>query len=267
VIATVVGCGWLGLPLAGALVDAGLEVRGTTTRRSRFGAIAAVGAQPARLSLGPGPEGETGVLDGADRVFVCVPPSGPEGEYAAALEALAREAASRGAAHLLVCSSTGVHEGADDHPVVREADVPSLDRAGPRARRLLEAEAAVRDGPLPATVARLAGLWGYGRHPVRSLAGRELDGPDVPVNLVHRDDAIRALLRLSLPEPTLGTYAVVAAEHPPRGAFYRGEAKRLGLPAPRFHDRPKPGKRVSGEALAEAVGVRPRWRPGDPEAP
>jgi nucleoside-diphosphate-sugar epimerase len=267
VIATVVGCGWLGLPLAGALVDAGLDVRGTTTRRARFGAIAAVGAQPALLTLGPRPEGETGVLDRADRIFVCVPPSGPEGGHAGAVAALAREAASRGAAHLLLCSSTGVHEGSDDHPTVREADVPALDSAGPRARRLLEAEAAVRHGALPATVARLAGLWGYGRHPARSLAGRELDGPDVPVNLVHRDDVIRALLRLSLPEPTLGTYAVVAGEHPPRGAFYRAEARRLGLPAPRFHDRPKPGKRVSGEALARAVGVRPRWRPGDPEAP
>jgi nucleoside-diphosphate-sugar epimerase len=267
VIATVVGCGWLGLPLAGALIDAGLEVRGTTTRAARFAAIAAVGAQPARLRLGSPLEGEATVLDGADRVVVCVPPSGVADGYGAALAELAREAAARGAGHLLLCSSTGVHEGADDHPVVREEDAGPPERLGPRARRLLEAEAAVRDGPLPATVARLAGLWGHGRHPARSLAGRELDGPDVPINLVHRDDVIEALLRLLLPEPTLGTYAVVADAHPPRGAFYRSEARRLGLEPPRFRDRPRPGKRVSGEALAVAVGVRPRWRPGDPEAP
>lgn len=257
----VVGCGWLGLPLAAELAGAGHDVHGTTTREARLPAIAAVGATPHRLVAGAGSLGDASVLDRADRVVVAVPPSG----LAGAATALVRAAAARGAKHLLLCSSTGVYAGGPGHPWVREDDVGEA--PSPRAARLLAIEAAVRDGPVPSTVARLGGLWGHGRHPVRSLAGRELDGPDVPVNLLHRDDAVRALIALISPRPTPGTFSVVADAHPPRGAFYRAEARRLGLPEPRFRDAPADGKRVCGEALASAVGLRPRWRPGDPDAP
>lgn len=264
-----VGCGWLGSPLAAALAAAGHDVDGTTTREARFPEVAAVGATPHRLVLGAALAGDVPVLDGAERVVVAVPPSGmggwTRGDPAAAAWALLRAAAERGAKHLLLCSSTRVYAGGPEHPWVTEEDVG--DAPSSRAARLLAIEAAVRDGPVPATIARLGGLWGHGRHPVRSLAGRELGGPDVPVNLLHRDDAVRALIALISPRPTLGTFSVVADAHPPRGAFYRAEARRLGLPEPRFHDAPAPGKRVSVEALADAVGVRPRWRPGDPEAP
>lgn len=274
----VIGCGWLGLPLAAELVAAGHDVHGTATREARLPEIAAVGATPHRLVVGAGSLGDASLLDRADRVVVAVPPSGlagdpggrpdgggPDGDPAAAADALARAAAERGARHLLLCSSTGVYAGGPEHPWVGEDDVGEA--PSPRAARLLAIEAAVRDGPVPATIARLGGLWGHGRHPVRSLAGRELGGPDVPVNLLHRHDAVRALVALIAPRATPGTFSVVADVHPPRGAFYRAEARRLGLPEPRFRDVPADGKRVSGEALADAVGVRPRWRPGDPEAP
>ena len=211
----VVGCGWLGLPLAAGLAADGHEVTGTTTRAARFGELRARGVRPERLVASPGTDGavridgDTRIFDGADRVVVAVSPSGDYEAYPKAIAGLVDQAARSHAEHLTLCSSTGVYPGTPEHPLVREEDASQA--ASPRARFLLAAEEAVRRGAVAATIVRLAGLWGHGRHPARSLAGRQLDGPDVPVNLVHRDDAIRALLRLSLPDPTLGTYAVVAA--------------------------------------------------------
>lgn len=267
----VVGCGWLGLPLAASLAADGHEVIGTTTRRERFAELRGSGVRPERLVAVPGTDGEVridgdaAVFHGADRVVVAVSPSGAYAAYAKAIAALADAAAEPAAAHLTLCSSTGVYPGSPEHPTVREEDAsPS---ASPRARYLLSAEEAVRDGPVASTIVRLAGLWGHGRHPARSLAGRELDGPDVPVNLVHRDDAIAAIRRLTMPTPTTGTFSVVAHQHPPRGPFYRSEARRLGLPEPTFSDVAKPGKRVSAQALADATGFRAAWMPGDEDAP
>lgn len=266
-----VGCGWLGLPLAASLAADGHDVIGTTTRRARFAELRRGDVRPERLVAAPGTDGEVridgdaSILDGADRVVVAVSPSGDYAAYPRAIAALADAAADREATHLTLCSSTGVYPGSPEHPTVREEDAsPS---ASPRARFLLSAEEAVRERPVAATIVRLAGLWGHGRHPARSLAGRELDGPDVPVNLVHRDDAIAAIRGLTMPTPTTGTFSVVAHEHPPRGSFYRSEARRLGLPEPTFSDAAKPGKRVSAQALAEAIGFRARWMPGDGDAP
>jgi len=267
----VIGCGWLGLPLAASLAAAGHEVTGTTTRPERLTEIRTCGVRPKRLLLAPGADGvvridgDTGISAGVDRVIVAVSPSGDYETYPKAIAALVGEAARSEAAHLTLCSSTGVYPGTPAHALVREEDAsPS---ASARARHLLAAETAVRDGPVAATIVRLAGLWGYGRHPVRSLAGRTLDGPELPVNLLHRDDAIAAITALILPSPTTGTYSVVAEEHPPRGSFYASEARRLGLPEPTFSDAARSGKRVSAQALADATGFRARWMPGDADAP
>jgi hypothetical protein len=78
---------------------------------------------------------------------------------------------------------------------------------------------------------------------------------------------IAAVRAVALGEPVTGTYAVVADAHPTRAEFYPAEARRLGLPPPRFGPGPTPGKRVSGERLAAATGFRPRWAPGAPLAP
>lgn len=276
----VVGCGWLGLPLAQAWAHDGHEVHGTTTRTERLAEIARQGVIAHRLAATPHLEGDSDALSDADRVVLALPPSGVGDLYASAVAQIVAAAARAG--QIVHVSSTGVHPDRPGHPETREDDL--ADDPTPRAQRLLDAEVAVhaaakREGarvdptdarhpaPPATTVLRLAGLWGYGRHPVRYLAGRTRPGGDAPVNLLHRDDAIAAVQAITFPQPVPGTFAVVADEHPPRGAFYRGEAIRLGLPAPHFEPGPSPGKVIVGERLARATGFRPRWRPGDPDAP
>ncbi len=259
----VVGLGWLGTALAADLAADGHDVHGTRTSLEGRDELAQHGLTLHRLAARPELEGDAAVLQGADRVVVALPPSGVGDAYGEALARLAR--AARDAGQLVHCSSTGVYPDRPGHPWTREEDV--ADDPDPRAARLLAAERAVRAGGPPATVLRLAGLWGHGRHPVRFLAGRERPGGDAPVNLVHRDDVIAAVRAVALGDPVTGTYAVVADEHPTRAAFYPAEARRLGLPPPRFGPGPTPGKRVSGERLAAATGFRPRWAPGDPRAP
>lgn len=259
----VVGLGWLGTALAIDLAAEGHDVHGTRTGLDGRDALARQGVTLQRLVARPELDGEAAILAAADRVVFALPPSGLGDAYGDAIGRLAQAAVDAG--QLVHCSSTGVHPDLPGHPVTGEDDL--ADAPGPRAARLLAAERAVREAGPPATVLRLAGLWGYGRHPVRFLAGRERPGGDAPVNLVHRDDVIAAVRAVALGNPVLGTYAVVADAHPSRAEFYPSEARRLGLPPPRFGPGPSPGKRISGERLAAATGFRPRWAPGDPSAP
>lgn len=259
----VVGCGWLGLPLAARYARDGHDVHGTTTRAARVDALREQGVTPHLLRAGAQLDGDAAVLGGADRVVIAVPPSGTADGYPEAIARLAQAAADAGG--IVHCSSTGVYPDRSGHPVTREPDV--AERPTPRAARLLAAEAAAQATSAPVAILRLGGLWGYGRHPVRFLAGRERPGGDAPVNLIHRDDVIDAVRAVASEPFVEGVFSVVADPHPTRAAFYTAEAERLGLEPPRFAPGPSGGKRVVADRLRDATGWRARWRPGDPAAP
>jgi nucleoside-diphosphate-sugar epimerase len=81
------------------------------------------------------------------------------------------------------------------------------------------------------TILRLAGLVGPGRHPGRFYGGRDRAVPqsDAPLNLVHREDVIRAI-ELVIDRDLWGmTLNVCAADHPKKGKFYQTAAEALGL--------------------------------------
>jgi nucleoside-diphosphate-sugar epimerase len=103
-------------------------------------------------------------------------------------------------------------------------------------RRLLEGEHLLRDSPFPATVVRLAGIYGPGRtrliDSVRQGTTICPAGEPLYINLIHRDDAVGALhrlMRLAYPAPLY-----LGVDHCPvdRGALLRWLAARLGVPSP-----------------------------------
>lgn len=103
----------------------------------------------------------------------------------------------------LFTSSTGVYAQSDGEWVDEESPTEPETFSG---RRLVEGERAVLGGPFPATVVRLAGIYGPGR--TRSIE-RGLEVPasyEQPIytNRIHRDDCAGALRHLTLlpdPEP------------------------------------------------------------------
>ena len=55
---TILGCGWLGLPLAKALVKAGYSVKGSTTREENLETLREAGLEPFLVELDPEVNGE-----------------------------------------------------------------------------------------------------------------------------------------------------------------------------------------------------------------
>lgn len=229
----IAGCGDVGTRLGLRLAADGHAVWGL--RRDPASLPAPIRPLAADLAAGTGLDT---LPDGLDHV-VCTIAAGGGGEAAyrqAYVEAPLRlfEALERRGARVervLFTSSTSVY-GQDDGSEVDET--APAEPASPTAALLRRGEQEVLDGPYPAVVLRLAGLYGPGRTWLidQLRTGRARCTPGVWSNRIHVLDAARAcahLLFLREPQPLYNG----ADDHPaPLCEVLDWLAGRLGVPAP-----------------------------------
>ncbi|NVO33044.1 NAD(P)H-binding protein [Hymenobacter lapidiphilus] len=249
----VLGCGWLGLPLAQALMAAGYPMRGTTTTPSQLLALHNAGIQPFLLRLAPAltpTDADTlnVLLQGVEVLILNVPPGRGPGQpeaYPIILGQVAEAAAKAGVAHVLLVSSTGVYP--DQARIMHEDDA----QASPEAESHLLRGEALFQGP-NSTVVRMAGLMGPGRQPGRFLAGRTgVAHGEAPVNMIHLHDCI-GLLQNVLKQNVWGhTLNGCAASHPSRRTFFTAAASHLGLEPPTFAEGTSGGKQIDSAAIRQ----------------
>ena len=90
---SILGCGWLGLPLAKHFIAQGYTVKGSTTRAERLGELEAAGVQTVRFNLAAIDERACRELcAGSEVLVIAVPPGRGEGRslYAERLGVFAR---------------------------------------------------------------------------------------------------------------------------------------------------------------------------------
>lgn len=255
---SILGCGWLGLPLAEALARRGHTVHGSTTTPEKKERLDAAGVRPHHLVIGEEVEGEgLDAFFAAEVLIFCVPPSAAGAAYPDQAKAVRRAAEAGGTGWVVMTSSTSVYPNLD--AVVTESDAGA--REGMPLRRngadVLAAERVFYGATaFDTTILRLAGLYGYGRHPARYFAGREeLRGGEAPVNLVHRDDVIGVIEAVIERDARGATFNVCADHHPTRRRLYPAVAERLGLDPPVFDGAEAEGyKIVSSRKLQERLG-------------
>jgi len=216
----IVGLGWLGEALAIELARRGGDVRGT--HRS-----------DCDLLTQELPALEGGVL------FLNTPPL-PTLSPQTYLARLVRVRPER----VVFISSTSVYGARCGE--VDEASAPAPDTVG--GEWLCEVEAELRKKfAAKLLVVRPGGLIGGERHPVFHLQGRSgLSGGNERVNLIHRADLIRIILKAPA-ELTLVN--AVAPAHPRKAEYYGAWAQKLSLPAPGFVDGPHSARLIGSRAL------------------
>lgn len=255
----IVGLGWLGLPLARALLAEGIEVSGTKTTTDGIAAARAVGIDCYHLQLTPelvcdGDDLQQ-LMEEAQALIILLPPSKVNvPAYVNAIEQLVDTAITFQIPRVIFTSSTSVYGnaiGEIDENSQRHAETAS-------GQALIEVENWLHALPnISVDILRLAGLVGENRHAGRFLAGKKsLKGATQPVNLVHQDDVIAAILLL-LRQPKGGhIYNLCAPQHPQRADFYRQASQSLNLEAPEFCTEPavNAGKIVKGERICQELG-------------
>ena len=262
----VVGAGFIGAAVARALLPETAVVLASRSGRPREEA-----ADARAVALDVTDEGlDVGALAEADRLVIGYAPGRGGDRRALYVDGTRRllQRIGRPLRRVVWLGSTSAiadHDGWVDEDF---SPMPETDRG--RVQR--EAEAVVFDfgeaTGTPVLALRLGGLYGPGRELDRIYRSRSPDpfpghGYN-PTNLVHRDDAVAAVLAaLSAPADVHGIVHVVDDDHTPRRRMYEALARRHGVEAAAWRDpEPSPpvpvGKRVANARLKDWLGVRLR---------
>ena len=263
-IISVLGCGWLGLPLAEKLKSEGYRMKGSTTTASKMKQMEQKGIQPYFIRLNPSiNEDYDPSFFECETLILNIPPSRKQPDisefYPAQIEEIIR--LGENIKKVLFISSTSVYPNLNRE--VHEKDAGgSLSNSG---QALLKAEEILKSQRnFKVTTLRFCGLYNAERNPGRFLAGRKLsmNGRD-KVNLIHLEDCIHIIFEILKNEMWEETFNACADAHPEKQEFYSLATQKLGLEPPAFDENTDSSyKIISSEKLKKHLNYN--FRHPDP---
>ena len=257
---SLLGCGWLGLPLAKKLLEEGHSVKGSTTSMEKVSKLSEEGLIPYRIQLfAEGVQGDlSAFLEDSDLLIIDIPPglrSDPEANFIGKIGRLKDFIEKSGVKKVLFVSATSVYEDTEEFPVYTEDD--SLNGTAENSRQLKSAENELKNSEqYETTIVRFGGLFGPGRHPVTYLSGRKnIKDPKAPVNLIHLEDCIGIISKIIEKEAWGVTFNAVYPEHPTKEGYYSRIAAEKNLAIPEFDlEKVSKGKIIGSVTLEEVLG-------------
>jgi len=231
----ILGCGWLGTPLAKTL-QARYSVIVSTTRAEQQQQLITQGLSATLLSI-PCPQRRLRLSPIMQQsvLIIALPPKFRSGQrdYVDHIKSIVAAAKHNNISQLILISSTAVYEGLTGK--VTEQSLLSL--ASDKAKMIAQAEQyvlAYTDDNHQGCVIRLGGLVGEKRYPGYFLAGKQqlLNG-GAPVNLIHQVDAI-GIIQAVVNQQSSGIFNGVCDTHISKQQFYQQACLLKGLVSPTF---------------------------------
>lgn len=236
---SILGCGWLGLPLAQHLVSLGYPVKGSSTSAQKLELLQGAGIMPFQIRSEPELIGDIDPFFDAKVLFLNIPfrRNLPDPHYyKQQIDAVISHAASSPIEFIIFAGTTSIYPDTVREAVEDAALVPQ----NKRSETLLQIEHALMDHPgFQATVLRFAGLYGGERKIGRMLAGKEgLGDGDSPVNLIHLEDCIGIVTAIIQKDIRGEVFNACSDGHPTRKQLYTCAARHNRFEAPQFNDQP-----------------------------
>ena len=234
---SILGCGWLGLPLAKSLLQNGFSIKGSTTSLEKISLLESEGITPylVRLEEQKISASVADFLADSQILIINIPPKlrgGSTENFVAKITTLLPFIENSTVEKVLFVSSTSVY--GEDNEFVSEVTVLNPDTEGGRQLAIVE-NVLQKNNRFQTTILRFGGLISDERNPVRFLSGREnIENPDAPINLIHQDDCIGIIEKIIALNSWDETYNAVAPFHPTRQEYYTQKATELNLALPKF---------------------------------
>ena len=263
---SILGCGWLGFPLAKKLIEIGFEVKGSTTSENKLAVLKSNKIAPYLLELTETKISEciSDFLNDSDILIIDIPPglrkiteATSEKTFVAKIENLIPFIEKSTVKKVIFISSTSVYSDTAVISTVSENTVLNPDTES--GKQLVEVENLLRNNSnFQTTIIRFGGLIGEDRNIVKMLTGKtNVANPDAPINLIHQEDCIEIICEILKQNCWNETFNAVAPNHPTRKNYYSGKAKQFHLTAPLFNENETNfGKIVSSEKLETILGYR-----------
>lgn len=232
---SILGCGWLGLPLGKFLVEKGHAVKGSTTSVDKMPLLLTVGIQPFLLKFSPQMEaisnGDISQFLDSEILIICIPPrAGKYGEdfHVQQIQSLIENLNTFSIKSIIYTSSTSVYPELNQQ--MTEEDEVNENHA------LIKVENLLKMLSRNVTILRCGGLMGQERIPAKYFAGKTINTGKIPVNYVHQDDVIQIITMVLEKGYWNETFNVVSPEHPMREEVYLKNCADLGFEKPIFEE-------------------------------
>ena len=220
---SILGCGWLGLPLAKRLVQKGHQVKGSTTSARKMAVIKSAGIIPYLIKL---TESEPRLSDfiNADILIITIPL-----KQITPFDNLIKKLPST--IKLIYTSSTVVY--------LPSAEPINEKGALDMGHSLVIIEQLIQNAMNQSTIIRLAGLFDERRHPGRWFKNKLLTNPEDPVNLIHLEDCLGIIEQIIAQQVWDEIFNACADEHPSRKDFYTRASRAIACSTPRINKKNK----------------------------
>ena len=264
---SIIGCGWLGLPLAKTCIEEGITINGSTTSKDKLEDLKGFKIKPFLITLNS--SGISGnyseFLTGSETVIINIPPGlrrNPTKNHVAEIKHLMLAIEKHAIKNVLYISSTSVFEDQTDFPIITSKTLPN--GTSSIAKQLIEIEQMLQvNSNFNTTILRFGGLIDENRHPANFLAGRDnVSNPNAPINLIHKTDCISIIVTIL--KKQLWNVSINAAypKHTSKKDYYSNCCKQKNLPLPSFNNsQESKGKIIDSSILVQLLNYRFKVKP------
>jgi len=219
---SVLGCGWLGMPLAISLLDEGYSVKGSTTTEKKVSLLEINNIDPYLLDVASFEEFDD-FLD-SDILIIAITSKDIDG-----FESLISQIENSSIQKVIFVSSTSVY-GRRNKVMTEEDEVLQMP--------LSQIENLFRENTFfETTILRFAGLFGDERHPSNWFKNeRKIPQPKGFVNMIHKEDCIEIIHEIIDQNCWNETFNACSNHHPTRREFYTIAKLSNDFEVPKFED-------------------------------
>lgn len=255
---SILGCGWLGTPLAEQLLKRNYVIKGSTTSLSKMNMLEDLNIKPYHIDLyHDNLEYLDYFLKGSELLIITIPPIREETQptYAENFKKLVPYIKKHNIKQVIMTSSISVY--APSTEIISELS-NSLSNE-PTAKQIIEAENVLLcDSKINACILRLGGLFSEERKPVNYIVKKDvLDNPDLPISMVHLEDILA--FTIAIIEKGFNSnciYNIVSPNYKSRKDYYQKEAdKHNTILPPLGENNWDTQRKVSGAKISELTNI------------
>tara|TARA_R110001632_G_scaffold229875_1_gene366704 strand:+ start:29844 stop:30605 length:762 start_codon:yes stop_codon:yes gene_type:complete len=240
---SVLGCGWLGKPLAVSLLEEGFSIKGSTTSEIKIQELEALGIETYLVDIIEFEEFDSFLQ--SDILIIAITSKDID-----AFERLVEQIQTSTIQKVIFISSTSVYPVSN--AIVSE-ETETLKTP------LTEIENLFKENTFfETTILRFAGLFGPGRHPGSWFKnGRTIPQPNGFVNMIHQEDCIEIIHEIIDQNCWNITLNACSNDHPTRSDFYTSARKSLNFEVPVFEESTDIRyKIISSKKLQKVLGYQ-----------
>lgn len=219
---SILGCGWLGKPLAISMLDLGFLVKGSTTSNIKFKELKSLQIEPHVIDISVTKDFDSFL---SSDILIIAITSKEMNAYKRFVEHIERSSIQK----VIFISSTSVYPMSNSIVSEETETIKSP---------LSEIENFFRyNSCFDTTIIRFAGLFGPGRHPGTWFENSvKIPHPKGFVNLIHQEDCIKIIQEVINKNYWNDTLNACSNHHPTRKEFYTNARKKINVKFPVFEE-------------------------------